>query len=160
MLHNNPTGQSRIVHPALPLGRREQQSGPGNAQADLSGRMLLPPGEHSGLHSPLLEKIAAPPALNKERNISQLAWWILRIQICCPSDLRITERRVNSFSPVWPVCPSKAPPSPPVAGHVAGATCAFSGNSWARQKLAGALQLGWSLAQQRELLMARLKPLI
>lgn len=158
MLHNNPTRQSKIVHRcpvlawkrAMPLGWREQHSGPGTAQADLTRRLLWPWGDGSALHCPLLGKILYSSCFEQRKEDFTAAWWSLRIRVCYPLDLRISEICVLFGLCAWanlsfyPNCWSCGR-SPLV--H-------FQQNSWGFQKLAGALQLGWSLAQQQELLMA------
>lgn len=72
----------------MPLGWREQQSG--TAQAYLTRRLLWPPLSSNGenLCSSCFEQ-------RKEHFIA--AWWILRILICYPLDLKITETWLGTF---------------------------------------------------------------
>lgn len=92
-----------------------------------------------------------PPQSSSEENLCSscfeqrkehftTAWWSLRIQICYPLDLRITETCVKHFSSVWPVCRRKPHLLPQLLVIWQDPSCAFSAQQLSFSKT------GWSSA--------------
>lgn len=164
MLCKNNTRQSKIVHccPALTWKWCDAPGPEGAGVTPRDGPSLMSPGGCCGPG----ERVLVPTVLSWGKSLGLLLWtqewmsviWILSIWICFPLNLRTTETSVNHFSAVWPVCQGTFYPKCWLHGR--SPLVPFQQNSWALRELAGALQLGWSLASQQELSVVWLKPLI